>query len=962
LLDLAGAELQYPLNSFTMKKAILAICCLLGSFYSLNAQNVNYTAWIYQFTSWEGGVGGACWEAGTEEYTRNGWIRDNQSTAESNVACQQCNNNGNCSSTGTWATRSRNNAAVTQVRVRIDAWEDDGGGRCSHNGGDDCRTQSSTWTTLSPLEYQNTTNNWNTGNGNHRAYARVDYRYSTTDLNSATENTSVTYSTGGNRPFWGSLGAWSDVGGDCATSGTITHNQTSSFSTTVSCQQSVTFRWRVSSEANWDYLEFYINGVRQNRISGTTSWATQTYSLPQGQTSTLEWRYDKDGSVSSGEDRGFVDNVQFTAESRSMNAGSVTANQTVCSGTAASTLNSTASAVALLPNYQWQVSTNGTTWSNISGATGLAYNPPTQTGIRYYRRRVQDLCGRTAYTNTITIGVHAALAAGSINGAQTICAGDVPAALGSAAAATGGNGFSYQWQQSTNGGASWTNIAGATTATYSPPALTQNTLYRRRAISNCGETLYTNTELISVNTLSTAPTPAAVGITCPNTDVVLSASGGTAGTGSSIQWYADAAGTIPVGAGSPMVTPTQTTTYYVRREGTCNSTSLQALTVNVRDYIYVPAGNHATSSFCDDNAGWRHFYNASDEIILSVQGDFSGISSMEAVVNNNGSFHQQTENAPITAADCSTNQDPGEERFELPRSWNINYTGTLNGNYNVRYYFPAAEKTALETAAANYISTWTDCGYTYKYPFPNGFYWFKNTGTAYTAPQFEGTFLSGAAGAVNGTNYSQISGITTFSGGSGAIVLSASSSLPVELLSFEGENQGNYNLLRWATASELNNDYFELERTANPLEGFEAIARIDGAGTTSEITNYEYLDQNPVVGTNYYRLKQVDFDGTTTYSEVIALEVEADAVNNALFPNPTRGKVFYRVNTTVEKSVELRISNALGQQISQEVYQLTTGQNQITIDLSKYPAASYWIQVFGEDGQLMRTEIVNKVD
>jgi hypothetical protein len=134
-----------------------------------------------------------------------------------------------------------------------------------------------------------------------------------TDLDEAIDDTSLTVTTGGSAN-WTKVTSPAFFGGDSAQSGTITHNQESYMETTVNfgTAQVASFYWQVSSEANYDYLRFYVDGVQQNSISGTTSWAQVTANLSSG-SHTLKWSYTKDGSVSSGTDQGWVDKLEFTA-------------------------------------------------------------------------------------------------------------------------------------------------------------------------------------------------------------------------------------------------------------------------------------------------------------------------------------------------------------------------------------------------------------------------------------------------------------------------------------------------------------------------------------------------------------------------------------------------------------------------------------------------------------------------
>jgi len=111
--------------------------------------------------------------------------------------------------------------------------------------------------------------------------------------------------------------------------------------------------------------------------------------------------------------------------------------------------------------------------------------------------------------------------------------------------------------------------------------------------------------------------------------------------------------------------------------------------------------------------------------------------------------------------------------------------------------------------------------------------------------------------------------------------------LPVELVSFEGKYQNGAVLLTWTTASELNNERFVLERSPSGLE-FEALHSVDGSGTNTAPREYDYTDKRPFQGLNYYRLKQVDFDQTFTFSRIIAVEAtEKPGAPIVLFPNPS---------------------------------------------------------------------------
>ncbi len=110
--------------------------------------------------------------------------------------------------------------------------------------------------------------------------------------------------------------------------------------------------------------------------------------------------------------------------------------------------------------------------------------------------------------------------------------------------------------------------------------------------------------------------------------------------------------------------------------------------------------------------------------------------------------------------------------------------------------------------------------------------------------------------------------------------------LPIELLSFSGEPDGKNNLLQWTTASETNNSYFTVERSHDGIRFLE-IAKVKGAGNSNVLLHYRAVDEQPIDGIAYYRLRQTDFDGKFSYSPLVALDNhELSHVRVEIFPNP----------------------------------------------------------------------------
>ncbi len=124
-------------------------------------------------------------------------------------------------------------------------------------------------------------------------------------------DTSLDFATGG-RADWFAQTTTSRYDGDAAQSGDISHRQDSWMQTTVNGAGTVKFYWKVSSEEDYDFLEFYIDGSLQDRISGLVNWEQKTYTISTTRSHTLEWRYMKDGSGNVGSDCGWVDKVEWS--------------------------------------------------------------------------------------------------------------------------------------------------------------------------------------------------------------------------------------------------------------------------------------------------------------------------------------------------------------------------------------------------------------------------------------------------------------------------------------------------------------------------------------------------------------------------------------------------------------------------------------------------------------------------
>ena len=175
--------------------------------------------------------------------------------------------------------------------------------------------------------------------------------------------------------------------------------------------------------------------------------------------------------------------------------------------------------------------------------------------------------------------------------------------------------------------------------------------------------------------------------------------------------------------------------------------------------------------------------------------------------------------------------------------------------------------------------------------------------------------------------------------------------MPIELVSFDAKPvENSIAQLDWVTASETNNDYFTIEKSKDATEWQEVII-VDGTENSSQLTSYAAIDKNPYNGISYYRLKQTDYDGQFSYSQIRSVsieELERPQIN--IYPNPA----YSQITIEGEKSEieDFRIYNIQGQNVSAFIKVVERTEFMLTMDISKLPNGIYIVKT---------TNTVNKV-
>lgn len=189
---------------------------------------------------------------------------------------------------------------------------------------------------------------------------------------------------------------------------------------------------------------------------------------------------------------------------------------------------------------------------------------------------------------------------------------------------------------------------------------------------------------------------------------------------------------------------------------------------------------------------------------------------------------------------------------------------------------------------------------------------------------------------------------------------SKSTILPIELVSFTAECNGNRVVLEWTTATERNNSYFVVERSDDAVY-FTEIARLAGAGNSIEPLSYTYTDYNAHGGDNYYRLVQVDYDGTRTASEIVSATCHAaDGEPEVLvYPNPFLGDLMLNLENFDGRNATVEIFDMFGRMLAQKNISSTGNSYQMLLNLNDLPAATYNVRVSTADFVINRKVVKN---
>jgi hypothetical protein len=375
------------------------------------------------------------------------------------------------------------------------------------------------------------------------------------------------------------------------------------------------------------------------------------------------------------------------------------------------------------------------------------------------------------------------------------------------------------------------------------------------------------------------------------------------------------------------------------------------------------AGTTYTADYKNTDAnGWTNYCSVEEKLLLSLKIGSSGAvvapSEVELKLGSSTTYS-------YVGNDGGMISTGNKGYMMIDRRWDVSPTTQPSSNVGVKYYFTNSEYTDLASALSTHnssatgypstLSTVTDVdlfkstsGSAFADPHtvsgiiidngstPSSTVWNHSThGTADHSAEFEvGSFSGGGGGGGGG-------------GGTGA------APLPVELIHFTAQAMAHTTAeLNWATATEIDNSHFVIERSYDGLT-FEAIDRVEGNGTSNEVLPYAYTDRGIAQGSEvvYYRLHHFDYNGTSEYSDVRTVTFDMNSLDKpsiTIYPNPFTSDVYINVSTLSGAEATIRVANLSGQQLLER--SLNTTQSIEKVDLSSLPKGIYFVHVTSVTG------------
>ena len=303
---------------------------------------------------------------------------------------------------------------------------------------------------------------------------------------------------------------------------------------------------------------------------------------------------------------------------------------------------------------------------------------------------------------------------------------------------------------------------------------------------------------------------------------------------------------------------------------------------------------------------------------------------------NAGGTPAQTANPGNNYGCLFTTPNPSWYYLQIANPGNLVVDITAGSDVDFAIWGPFPSIAAGQAACNNYAAP-IDCSYS----------------TAAVEQVNVPNVLSGQVFVLLVTNYASIiQNIAVNNGGGTATTNCSLLPLPVELTVWEGKHVSGVNKFNWTTQSETNNDYFLVQRTVDGSL-WETLGSLDGAGTTTAVNHYSFTDEKPFIQGAYYRLKQVDLNGNSRYSQTIFIKTE-QLEELGCYPNPSK-EIFQILVPEGVKHEKIKIIDSYGRTL--DAFQVDS-ESAIQIQLPEEFKGIAFVELLDQQGNLYRGKTV----
>jgi hypothetical protein len=354
-------------------------------------------------------------------------------------------------------------------------------------------------------------------------------------------------------------------------------------------------------------------------------------------------------------------------------------------------------------------------------------------------------------------------------------------------------------------------------------------------------------------------------------------------------------------------------------------------------------GNDMSEDIAVDAAGNAHTIGLFDDVcdfdpgtgvfnITSIAGGM-GADMFVSKLNSSGNF--------AWAKSVLSPNGVYASSIDLDATGNVYMTGNFNGTVDFN-----------TGAGVNNLVASTSEGYLLKLSPVGNYVWAYDIGatTAVNGLSITIDAIGGiiASGAFTGTGdfnpYSAVFNLTSNANLNMYVLKLYVSPLPIELLSFNATQNKNAVDITWQTSTETNNHYFTIEKSKDGYE-FEEIGKVDGAGNSNTVLNYALTDENPYPGISFYRLKQTDFNGEFSYSEIVAVRLTDSKYSVLTYPNPFHDKLNITISTMEKLSCLIILKDLAGRILLSNAVETEQDFNSYEINAGSFTPGVYLLEV-----------------